>query len=128
MAAKTKTKIAQHVTLAEEKAAQVAEQTRPTKPISPSLLKKIQRVHEINELMAPYKAEIEEIRAAAFKEMDNKGVDVLTRKGVEVVSRDEVNQENLDKKELKAQFPEIAVQFIVTKVIYRINWKNRFTI
>jgi hypothetical protein len=58
--------------------------------------------------------------------MDNKGVDVLTRKGVEVVSRDMVTQENMDKNGLKTHFPEIAVQFIVERIIYRVNWKNPF--
>lgn len=124
--AQTKSKSAKNVTLAEEKAAALLEQKRPTKPISPARLKDVQRVHEIHEIMAPYKAEIEQIKARVLKEMDNKGVDVLTRKGVEIVSRDQVNQEIFDKKELKAKFPEIAVQFIVTNVIYRMNWKNRF--
>ena len=121
-----KTNIAKNVTLAEEKAAALLEQKRPTKPISAAGLKRVQRVHELKELMAPYLAEIEEHKGVIFKEMDKKGVDVLTRKGVEIVSRDEVTQENLDKKALKSQFPEIAVQFIVEKVIFRVNWKNPF--
>ncbi len=121
-----KTKIAQHVTLAEEKAAVLAEQKRPTAPISPSGLKKVQRVHELKELMAPYLAEIDMIKGDIFKEMDKRGVDVLTRKGVEIVSRDEVTQENLDKKSLKIKYPEIALEFIVEKIIFRVNWKNPF--
>lgn len=116
------------VSLSEERDALLEEQTRPTKPISASGIKKVARVHELKELMSPYLAEIEEIKGAIFKEMDNKGVDVLTRKGVEVVSRDKSTLENLDKNGLKASFPEIAIQFIVTKIVYRVNWKNRFTL
>jgi hypothetical protein len=121
-----KTKIAKNVTLAEEKAAALLEQKRPTKPISAAGLKRVQRVHEIKEIMAPYLAEIEEHKVAIFKEMDKKGVDELTRKNVSVVSRDMQTREDLNKNDLKAQFPEIAVQFIVEKIIYRINWKNPF--
>jgi hypothetical protein len=126
MAAKTKTE--KPISLAEEAAAVKAEQKRPSKPISVSGLKKVIEVHDIKEQMAPLQARLDQIKADMFQEMDNKGVDVLTRKGVEVVSRDEITQENFDKNALKATFPEIAVQFIVTKIGYRINWKNRFTI
>lgn len=123
---RTKSKIGQNVTLAEEAAAALLEQARETKPISAAGLKRVQRVHELKEQMAPLLAEIEEHKGVIFKEMDKKGVNVLTRRGVEIVSRDEVTQENLDKKAFKAQFPEIAVQFIVEKVIFRVNWKNPF--
>jgi hypothetical protein len=123
--AKTKA-AAKNVTLAEEKAAALLEQKRPTKPISAAGLKRVQRVHEIKEIMAPYLAEIEEHKVAIFKEMDKKGVDELTRKNVSVVSRDMQTREDLNKNDLKAAFPEIAVQFIVERIIYRINWKNPF--
>lgn len=121
-----KTKIGKHVSLAEEKAAAILEQKRPTKPISAAGLKRVQRVHELKEIMAPMLAEIEDHKGAIFKEMDKKGVDELTRKGVSVVSRDMQTREDLNKSDLKAQFPEIAVQFIVEKIIYRVNWKNPF--
>lgn len=122
----TKTKIAKNVTLAEEREAAKAEEKRPTKPISAAGLKRVQRVHELKEIMAPYLAEIEEHKGVIFKEMDKKGVDVLTRKGVEIVSRDEVNGEEWDKKSIKAKFPEIVVEFVREKVSYRVNWKNPF--
>lgn len=121
-----RSKNAQNVTLAEEKAAAILEQKRPTKPISAAGLKRVQRVHEIKEIIAPYLAEIEEHKGVIYKEMDKKGVDVLTRKGVEIVSRDLVNGEDWDKKGLKQSFPEIVVQFVVERVSYRINWKNPF--
>lgn len=121
-----KTKNTANVTLAEEKAAAKAEQKRETKPISPARLKDVQRVHEIKELMAPYEAEIAEIKARVFKEMDNKGVDVLTRKGVEIVSRDRVEGEKWDKKGIAEKFPEVVVSFVVDVISYRINWKNPF--
>lgn len=121
-----KTKAPKNVTLAEEKAAAKAEQKRESKPISPARLKDVQRVHELNEIMAPYKAEIEQIRGRVFKEMDNKGVDVLTRKGVEIVSRDRVEGEKWDKKGIAEKFPEVIVSFVVEAISYRVNWKNPF--
>lgn len=121
-----RTKSAKNVTLAEERAAALLEQKRPTKPISAAGLKRVQRVHELKELMAPYLAEIEEHKAVIYKEMDKKEVDVLTRRGVEIVSRDLVNGEEWDKKGLKSKFPEIVVEFVVEKISYRINWKNPF--
>jgi hypothetical protein len=121
-----KSKSSQNVTLAEEKAAALLEQKRPTKPISAAGLKRVQRVHELKELMAPYLAEIEEHKAVIFKEMDKKDVDVLTRKGVEIVSRDLVQGETWDRDGIKKTFPEVVVQFVVEKVSYRVNWKNPF--
>jgi hypothetical protein len=121
-----KTKAPKNVTLAEEKAAAKAEQKRESKPISPARLKDVQRVHELKELMAPFQAEIDEIKVRVFKEMDNKGVDVLTRKGVEIVSRDRVEGEEWDKKSIKDKFPEVVVQFVIEKISYRVNWKNPF--
>ena len=124
--AQTKSKIAKNVTLAEEKAAALLEQARPTKPISAAGLKRVQRVHELKEQMAPLLAEIEQHKGVIFKEMDKKEVDVLTRKGVEIVSRDRVEGEQWDRDGIKKNFPEIVVQFVVEKISYRVNWKNPF--
>ncbi len=124
--ARTKNKVAQHVTLAEEQAAAVLEQKRTTAPISAAGLKKVQRVHELKEEMAPKLAEIEKIKGEIFIEMNKRGVDVLTRKGVEIVSRDRVEGEEWDKKGIAQKFPEIVVQFVVDKVSFRVNWKNPF--
>lgn len=121
-----KTKIAKNVTLAEEKAAAKAEQKRESKPISVAGLKKVQRVHELKEEMAPKLAEIERIKGEIFQEMDNKDVDVLTRKGVEIVSRDKVEGEEWDKKSIKEKFPEVVISFVIEKISYRVNWKNPF--
>jgi hypothetical protein len=121
-----RSKSAKNVTLSEERAAALLEQKRPTKPISAAGLKRVQRVHELKELMAPYLAEIEEHKAVIFKEMDKKEVDVLTRKGVEIVSRDMVTGEQWDRDGIKKTFPEVVVQFVVEKVSYRVNWKNPF--
>lgn len=123
-----KNKNTANVTLAEEQAAAKAEQKRETAPISVSGLKKVQRVHELKELMAPYQAEIEKIKGEIFVEMDKRGVDVLTRKGVEIVSRDRVEGEEWDKKSIKDMFPEVVVQFVREKITYRVNWKNHFSL
>jgi hypothetical protein len=113
------------VSLKEEKEAAEAEKVRETRPISASAYKAVQRVHELKEEMAPKLAEIEEIKAKVFKEMDNKGVDVLTRRGVEVVSRDESTSTTTDSKGLEHDFPEIAGLYVKRKKTYRVNWKNR---
>lgn len=117
------------VSLIEEREALLLEQKRDTKKISPSGQKRVDRVHELKRLMAPYLAEIEEHKAHIFKEMDKKGVDVLVNgKGVEVVSRDLSIRENVDKDGLKAEFPEIAAVVIVESEIWRVNWKKSTTI
>lgn len=115
------------VTKAEIDAA--VEQEKPvgakaTKPVSASLFKKIQRVHELKRLMAPMLAEIEEIKGSAFKEMDNKNVNILTRKGVEVVSRDTANSRSTNMDALFKDYPEIYSSYVTTKEIKKINWKN----
>lgn len=123
-----KNKSTKPVSIKEEKEAAKLEQKRETKPISASGLLKVQRVHELKQQMAPLVAEIEQHKAAIFKEMDNKGVDVLTRKGVEIVSRDEVNGEEWDRKGIREKFPEIIIEFVTSKISYRVNWKNPFNL
>lgn len=113
------------VTLSEEQAAALLEQARESATISPSGLKRVNRVHEIKAILAPFEAEIEEHKAAIFKEMDKKGVNVLkNRKGVEVVSRDEMTQEQWDRDGLRAEFPEVIAAFVVQITRFRINWKK----
>lgn len=114
-------------TLTEEREAALQEKSlKKTKPISASLLKKVQRVHELKKIMAPLLAEIEQIKVDAFKEMDNKGVDILTRKGVPVVSRDDSTSTSTDTKGLLHDYPEIAGLYIKKVPIKKINWKNEF--
>lgn len=123
----TTSKLYKATTMAEIKEA--AEQEKPlraSKPISASLLKKVQRVHELKRHMAPMLAEIDQIKADVFKEMDNKGVDLLTRRGVEIVSRDDSTSTSTDSKGLMSDYPEIAALYISTKPIKKINWKNEF--
>lgn len=112
------------VSLAEEAAAAKLEQIRDSKPISASLYKDVQRVHELKKIMRPMLAEIERIKAKAIKEMVNKGVDELTRKGIPVVSWDDSSSTTVDIKDIKATFPEIAAMYIHTNPIKSINWKK----
>jgi hypothetical protein len=116
---------AKPTTLAEEQAAVEAERVRPSKPISPSGYKLVEEIHDINEFLAPYLARKDEIKAKVGAEMSRKGVDVLTRAGVEVVSRDEYESTKSDIKGLEKTFPEIAAQFIKHGTAYRFNWKKR---
>lgn len=112
------------VSLAEEKAAAKLEQVRETKPISAALYKDIQRVHEFKKIMRPMVAEIERIKAKAIKEMVNKGVDELTRKGIPVVSWDDSSSTSVDIDDIKSLFPEIAAMYVHTKPTKAINWKK----
>ena len=114
-----------NVSLKEEREAAELEKVRETAPISTVNYKRVQRVHDLKELMAPMVAEIEEIKGKIFAEMDKKGVDVLTRRNVEVVSRDESTSTSTDIKGLEHDYPEIAGLYIKRKPTYRVNWKNR---
>jgi hypothetical protein len=121
MATNTNTK---PVSLKEEQEAAKLEQPRESKPITPTNFKKVQRVHALKAIIAPYLAEIEEIKADIYAEMDRKGVDVLTRKGVECVSRDDFESTKTDSKALELDFPEIAALYVSHKTGKRVNWKN----
>lgn len=118
----TTTANTQPVSLKEEQEA--AQLERPSKPITPTNFKKVQRVHALKALIAPHLAEIERIKADVFAEMDKKGVDVLTRKGVECVSRDDFEQVRADAKSLEKEFPEIAALYVKHVHGKRVNWKN----
>lgn len=126
MATTTKTTktTAKPTSLAEEKAAAKLEEKRPSKPITPTNWKRIQRVHELKRLMAPLQAEIDEIKAHVEAEMERKDVKVLTRNGVEVVSLDEYDSVKGDWKDLESDFPEIAGIYVHHTERERINWKK----
>jgi uncharacterized protein YqfA (UPF0365 family) len=115
-------------TLAEEKAAAKAEEKRPTATITPSNFKRLNRVHELKAKKAELDAEIELHQAFIYKEMDRKGVDVLTKRNVEVVSRDQYTQVTTDWKSLEADFPEIANLYITKTKHKRVNWKKPFSL
>lgn len=121
MATKTNTK---PVSLKEEKAAAKAEEKRPSKPITPTNWKRVQRVHELKRLMAPMLAEIKEHQLKVETEMERKGVKVLTRNGVEVVSLDEYDSVTVDRKDLENDFPEITAIYVHHTSKERINWKK----
>lgn len=115
------------VSIAEELQAALLEQTRPTKPISHHNFIRWQKAHEIKEQIKPLEAKLKEIQGAIYKEMDNKGVDVLTRQGVEIVSRDEVNGADVfDMASFKADHPILWKKYYRGKKesYFRINWKK----
>ena len=121
----------QPTSLAEEAAARKLEEKRPTKPISVSGLHKVQKVHHNNERIKQLKAENEVVKVDIFKEMDNKHVDVLTRKGIEVVSRDDCNLDayEFDVDQFKNDYPNLYKQYLKKKTPYkRINWKKLFSL
>src|SRR4029453_6931728 len=99
--------------LAEEAAARKLEEKRPTKPISVSGLKLVQHVHHNLTLMKRLKAENEATKLKIFREMDNKGVDVLTRQGVEIVSRDDFNLDatEFDVEKFEKDYPNLFKQY-----------------
>lgn len=115
------------VSLAEEKAAAKEEQKRPTRAISHHNFLRWQHAHQIKEQIKPLEAELKVIQAHIYSEMDNKGVDVLTRKGVEVVSRDEVTgADQFDMPRFKLEHPMLYRKYYLGKKANykRINWKT----
>ena len=113
--------------LAEEWAARIAEQKRPTKPISSHGLLKWRQAHEIREQMKPLDAKLKEIQARLYKELDNKGVDVLTHQGIEIFSRDIVTgADQFDMVSFKRDHPRLWKKYYLGKKdnYYRVNWKT----
>jgi hypothetical protein len=118
---------AKPTSLAEERIAREAEQKRPTRPISHHGLKKWTQAHEIREEMKPMDARLKELQAQLYKEMDNKGVDVLTHQGVEIFSRDEVTgAEQFDMESFKKDHPLLYKKYYRGKKAnyFRVNWKT----
>jgi predicted phage-related endonuclease len=116
-----------NVTLAEEKAAAKAEEKRPTKPISSHNFARWQHAHAIKEQIKPLEAQLKLIQGHIYSEMDNKGVDVLTRKGVEIVSRDEVTgADQFDMERFKKEHPNLYRKYYLGRKAnyFRINWKT----
>ena len=107
---------------------EAAQLERPSRAISVSRFLKVQRVHIINSLLKPLETEKEGIKAEVFAEMDKKGVDVLTRKGVEVVSRDTFTGSEFDVTAFKKDHPALYRQYTKKKSpSKRINWKTPLT-
>lgn len=115
-----------NVTLAEEKAAALQEDARQHSPITPTNFKNLQRVHELQAQISAMNAEIEGYKAAIYAEMDRKGVDVLTRQGVIVVDRKEMDgRRSIDFKTFLAIAPDV-VKKVVTygDRFFQINWRT----
>lgn len=118
---------AKPTSLAEERQAREAERKRPVKPISSHNFLRWQHAHEIKEKIKPLEAELKVIQGHIYKEMDNKGVDVLTRQGVEIVSRDEVTgAEDFDMEAFKKAHPMLWRKYSKGRKpnYFRINWKT----
>lgn len=113
-------------TLAEEKAAAKAEEKRPTATITPTSFKRVNRVHELKAKKEEIEAEIKIHQGFIYKEMDRKGVDVLVKRNVEVVSRDAYTTVTTDWKSLEKDYPEIAALYITKTKSKRVNWKKLF--
>lgn len=135
MATTTKTKVANEIkkalkvgptTLAEEKAAAKAEEPRPTAVITPAIFKRVNRVHELKREKDRIEAEIKLHQGFVYKLMDLKGVDVLIKRGVEIVSRDPFTTVTTDYKSLEKDYPEIAAKYITRTKSKRVNWKKPF--
>lgn len=113
-------------TLAEEKAAAKAEEKRPTAAITPANFKRVNRVHELKGKKEEIDVEIKLHQSFIYKEMDRKGVDVLTKRNVEVVSRDTYTTVTVNWKDLEKDYPEIAAMYVTKNTNKRVNWKKLF--
>lgn len=114
-------------TLAEEKAAAKAEEKRPTATITPANFKRVNRVHELKAKKEEIEVEIKLHQSFVYKEMDRKGVDVLTKRGVEIVSRDDYTTVTCDWRRLEKDHPRIAKLYITKTKSKRVNWKKLFS-
>ncbi len=113
-------------TLAEEKAAAKAEEKRPTATITPANFKRVNRVHELKAKRDEIEVEIKLHQSFVYKEMDRKGVDVLIKRGVEIVSRDPFTTVTVNWKQLEKDYPEVAHLYITKNTNKRVNWKKLF--
>lgn len=113
-------------TLAEEKAAAKAEEARPTANITPTVFKRVNRVHELKAKKEEIEAEIELHKSFVYKLMNLKGVDVLVKRGVEIVSRDPFTTVTVNWKDLEKDYPEIAKLYVKKSKSKRVNWKKPF--
>ena len=113
-------------TLAEEKAAAKAEEARPTANITPTVFKRVNRVHELKAKKEEIEAEIELHKSFVYKLMNLKGVDVLVKRGVEIVSRDPFTTVTCNWKALEKDYPEIAKLYVTKTKSKRVNWKKPF--
>lgn len=113
-------------TLAEEKAAAKAEEARPTANITPTIFKRVNRVHELKAKKEEIEAEIELHKSFVYKLMNLKGVDVLVKRGVEIVSRDPFTTVTVNWKDLEKDYPEIAKLYVKKTKSKRVNWKKPF--
>lgn len=114
------------VSLEEEKAAALQEQERPTKPITPTGLKLLIRRAKNATQIKVLENENEETKVAVIKIMDKHGVDVLTYKGVPVVSRDDFNKDSyaFDEKSFAKDHPKLYKKYQTKKpVTKRMSWK-----
>lgn len=113
-------------TLGEEKAAAKKEEKRPTALISAANFKRLNRVHELKTKKDEIDAEIDLHKSFIYKQMDRLGVDVLTKRNLEVVSRDDFTTVTVDWKSLEKDYPEIAALYIKKSKNKRVNWKKPF--
>lgn len=113
-------------TLAEEKAAAKAEEKRPTANITPAIFKRVNRVHELKAKRDEIEVEIKLHQSFVYKLMNLKGVDVLVKRGVEIVSRDPYTTVSVDWKRLEKDYPEVAHLYITKTKSKRVNWKKPF--
>lgn len=115
------------VSLKEEEAAALLEQDRPTRPITPTVLELVKRRAKNATQIKVLQAEDEESKVAVLKLMDRHNVDVLTYKGVPVVSRDDFNKDSyeFDVKAFEKSHPKLYKKFLKKKeVTKRMSWKK----
>lgn len=115
------------VSLKEEEAAALLEQERPTRPITPTVLELVKRRARNQTQIKVLQAEDEVTKVAVIKLMDKHNVDVLTYKGVAVVSRDEFNKDSyeFDEKSFAKAHPKLYKKFLKKKeVSKRMSWKK----
>lgn len=122
-----KTKNAKNVSIKEEIEAAKLEQERPSRPMSSHNFTRWVQAHTIRNEISILEERLKGLQKHLYKELDNSGVDVLTRRGIVIFSRDWVDgNHDFDLEGLAKDHPDIFAQYYRgRKPKYpRVNWKK----
>lgn len=95
-----------------------------TAPISKGGLELVNRINELNALMAPFKKEIEASKALLDEEMNEKEVNQLTYQDVLKVQKTKVNKKVNDMEGIISAYPEVVGTYVTEEMGTRLEVKK----
>lgn len=94
-------------------------------------MEKVHKAHRLQEILKErteknkrIKEEIEKIREELFRELDEKGTNILKENGKTIFSRSHCTVKSIDTSRLIKENPELAMKYQVSKKTWRANWKK----